>query len=168
MSSSNTRIILGVDPGTIVTGYAIIRLSASLQPLDFGCIRPPKSAPLSNRYYVIFQSLRHLIAAHDVTEMAIETPFINKNPQSALKLGSALGCAIIAAKEHGISVFGYSPRQVKQGITGLGSATKEDVAAFLRAILHLKDTSLRHDASDALSIAIHHAHGSSLHPPKEL
>lgn len=171
MSCSNgpqVRVILGVDPGTIVTGYAIIRIHPSLHPVDFGCIRPPKNALLSRRYHVIFQSLVELIRTHKVTEMAIETPFINKNPQSALKLGSALGCAIIAAKEHGLSVFGYSPRQVKQGITGLGSATKNDVETFLRALLHLKNADLRPDASDALSIAIHHANASPLLPPKEL
>ena len=165
---SSSRVILGVDPGTIVTGYAVITVSPDLQPRDFGCIRPPKNALLSLRYHVIFQSLVHIIRAHGVTEMAIETPFINKNPQSALKLGSALGCAIIAAKEHGLSVFGYSPRQVKKGITGLGSATKDDVETFLRALLHLKNADLRPDASDALSIAIHHANASPLHPPKEL
>ncbi len=168
MSSSSRRIILGVDPGTIVTGYAVVQLSSSPLPLDFGCIRPPKTALLSTRYHIIFQSLAHLIATHGVTEMAIETPFINKNPQSALKLGSALGSAIIAAKEHGIAVFGYSPRQVKQGITGLGSAEKGDVARVLCALLHLKAADLRTDASDALSIAIHHANASPLCPPKEL
>jgi crossover junction endodeoxyribonuclease RuvC len=164
----DSRIILGVDPGTIVTGYAIIKIGTTLSPLDFGCIRPPKNALLSKRYHVIFQSLEQLISTHNVTEMAIETPFINKNPQSALKLGSALGCAIIAAKEHGLRVFGYSPRQVKQGITGLGSTTKADVENFLRALLHLQSATLQPDASDALSIAVHHANASPLIPPKEL
>jgi crossover junction endodeoxyribonuclease RuvC len=162
------RVILGVDPGTIVTGYAVIKIGTPLQPLDFGCIRPPKNSLLSRRYHVIFQSLMHIIGAHNVTEMAIETPFINKNPQSALKLGSALGCAIIAAKEHGIRIFGYSPAQVKQGITGHGCATKDDVETFLRALLHLRTADLRPDASDALSIAVHHSNASPLHPPKEL
>jgi crossover junction endodeoxyribonuclease RuvC len=168
LTSPNIRIILGVDPGTIVTGYAVIKIGTPLQPLDFGCIRPPKNALLSERYHVIFQSLHHIIHTHGVTEMAIETPFINKNPQSALKLGSALGCAIIAAKEHNLRVFGYSPRQVKQGITGLGSATKDNVEAFLRALLHLRNADLQPDTSDALSIAVHHANASPIHPPKEL
>lgn len=164
----SSRIIIGVDPGTIVTGYAVIKIDGVPQPIDFGCIRPPKSALLSRRYHIIFQSLSHLIDVHGVTEMAIETPFINKNPQSALKLGSALGCAIIAAKEHDLPVFGYSPRQVKQGITGLGSATKSDVEGFLRALFHMHNAGLTPDASDALSIALHHANASPLHLPKEL
>lgn len=170
------RVILGVDPGTIVTGYAVIKVTtqeafakaSELQPLDFGCIRPPVKALLSSRYHVIFQSLNQIIDTHKVTELAIETPFINKNPASALKLGSALGCAIIAAKEHGLRIFGYSPSQVKLGITGRGCATKDDVEAFLRAHLHLRTATLQPDASDALSIAVHHAKCSPLHPPKEL
>jgi crossover junction endodeoxyribonuclease RuvC len=174
MSSSNKdpstpRIILGVDPGTIVTGYALVKVSdRNLEPIDFGCIVPPKKYLLSQRYHVIFQGLSHLIATHGATEMAIETPFINKNPQSALKLGSALGCAIIAAKEHALPVFGYSPRQVKLGITGTGSASKDDVEQILRSLLSLRSASLRPDASDALSIAIHHARITPHNRPKEL
>ena len=168
-SNSKTRIIIGIDPGTIVTGYAVVKIEGStLIPLDFGCIRPPTRYLLSQRYHVIFQGISHLIQAHSATEMAIETPFMNKNPQSALKLGSALGCAIIAAKEHSLSVFGYSPCQVKQGTTGRGGATKEEVEQFLRSRLNLRTATLRPDASDALSIAIHHANGNPLHPPKEL
>ena len=169
MSSSESprpRIILGVDPGTIVTGYALIKINrGAIEPVDFGCIVPPKKYPLSQRYHVIFKGLFHLIATHEATEMAIETPFINKNPQSALKLGSALGCAIIAAKEHGLSVFGYSPRQVKLGIAGTGGASKDDVEHIIRSMLRLKSAVLRPDASDALSIAIFHARANN---PKEL
>jgi crossover junction endodeoxyribonuclease RuvC len=166
---STPRIILGVDPGTLVTGYAIVKIGLrSIEPLDFGCIVPPKRYLLSERYHVIYQGLFHLIATHGATEMAIETPFINKNPQSALKLGSALGCAIIAAKEHNLPVFGYSPRQVKLGITGTGGASKDDVEHILRSMLSLKSAVLRPDASDALSIAIHHARCAPHTLPKEL
>ena len=168
-SSEKVRIILGVDPGTVVTGYALVRIAAhGLEPIDFGCIVPPKKYPLSRRYHVIFQGLFHLIKVHGATEMAIETPFINRNPQSALKLGSALGCAIIAAKEHALPVFGYSPSQVKQGITGTGGASKEDVERVIRLLLGLKSAVLRPDASDALSIAIHHAQAAPHNLPKEL
>ena len=162
------RVILGVDPGTLVTGYALVKIGDhALEPLDFGCIVPPKRYLLSQRYHVIFQGLSHLIKTHGATEMAIETPFINKNPQSALKLGSALGCAIIAAKEHFLPVFGYSPRQVKLGITGTGKASKDDVEQILRKLLSLRSATLRPDASDALSIAIHHARAPTHTPPKE-
>lgn len=166
--NSSERIILGIDPGTIVTGYALIKASGMrIQPIDFGCIRPPKKALLSARYHALFQSLQHLISLHKPTEMAIETPFIHKNPQSALKLGSAVGCAIIAAKEHGLSIFGYAPMEVKRGITGKGDASKEDVESILCAMLGLRGE-FRLDATDALSIAIYHERERSPASKKEL
>lgn len=162
------RIILGIDPGTIVTGYALIKVQGRLiRPIDFGCIRPPKKALLSIRYHALFQSLKHLISMHKPTEIAIETPFIHKNPQSALKLGSALGCAIIAAKEHALPIYGYAPREVKRSITGKGDSSKEDVEAILCAMLGLKG-GFRLDATDALSIAIHHEREHSLTSKREL
>jgi crossover junction endodeoxyribonuclease RuvC len=166
---SDDRIILGVDPGTVVTGYAILLCrDTHLVPLDFGCIRPPKDDLLSLRYHIIFKGLRHLIGQHKATEMAIETPFMQKNPQSAIKLGSALGSAIIAAKEHGLPIFAYSPREVKKGITGTGAATKENVENFLKAQLHLNDARMKPDASDALSLAVHHARTSRTMRKKEM
>lgn len=165
---SSDRIILGIDPGTVVTGYALIQVKGrQIQPIDFGCIRPPKKALLSLRYHVLFQSLNHLITLHKPTEVAIETPFIHKNPQSALKLGSALGCAIIAAKEHNLPIYGYAPREVKRSITGAGDASKEDVEAILCAMLGLKGN-FRLDATDALSIAIHHEREHTGSSKKEL
>jgi len=157
MSSSKKKIILGVDPGTVVTGYAFIQENDnSFCPLDFGCISPPKKALLSQRYHILFQSLCHLIKQYEPTEMSIETPFVHKNPQSALKLGSALGCAIIAAKEYNVRIYGYPPAVVKKGITGLGRASKEDIELFIKASLHLHATQFRSDASDALAIALYH------------
>lgn len=152
------RIILGIDPGTLITGYALIRVcDRDVEPIDFGCIKPPKKEQLSNRYHILYQSICHIIDVKKPTEMAIETPFIHKNPQSALKLGSAMCCALLAARKHMMPIFGYSPREVKQGISGLGGATKEDIAAILRATFHLQTCPIRADATDALSIAIHHS-----------
>lgn len=166
--NSFDRIILGVDPGTIVTGYALIgAMGRNIQPIDFGCIRPPKKALLSARYHVLYQSLLHLIHLHKPSEIAIETPFISKNPQSALKLGGALGCAIIAAKENSIPIFGYAPREVKKGITGAGDSSKEDVEAILCAMLRLKGH-FRLDATDALSIAVYHEREYTKESKKEL
>jgi crossover junction endodeoxyribonuclease RuvC len=167
--SSSEKVVIGIDPGTLVTGYAVIKLAPSgICVLDFGCIKPPPRFLLSSRYHVIYRDISHLIQTHKATEMAIETPFIHKNPQSALKLGSALGCAIIAAKEQALRVYGYSPSQVKQGVTGLGSASKEEVEMVVRARLSLRTIVVRLDASDALAIALHHANASPANPPKEL
>ncbi len=162
--------IIGIDPGTIVTGYAIIdNEGARPRIVDFGCIRPPQQDLLSERYLILFTSLCHLLKLHTPTQMAIETPFINKNPQSALKLGGALSCAILAAKSSlSIPVFGYAPREVKQGITGRGDATKEDVQTFLRHFFCLQKTEIRMDATDALAIALYHELRGPLLKRKEL
>lgn len=164
------KTIIGIDPGTIVTGYAIVTFGETRpRIIDFGCIRPPKKYHLSERYYILFSSLCHLLKIHMPHEMAIETPFVNKNPQSALKLGGAMSCAIIAAKSSlSIPVFGYSPREVKQGITGKGDASKEDVQAFLRNMLCLQKTVIQTDATDALAIALYHEATGPLRKKKEL
>lgn len=156
--SSNARIILGIDPGTVLTGYALIQESHGVfSPLDFGLIRPPAKESLSTRYLVLSQSIKRLIEQFAPKELAIETPFVGKNPQSALKLGAALCCALLAAKEVGMDVFGYPPSLVKKGITGHGGATKEDVESILKARFSLVLDTQRLDATDALSIALYHA-----------
>lgn len=156
---SKEQIILGVDPGSIITGYAVIvKKDSAIIALDYGCIRPPKKELLSSRYHTIFKGLLHLLRTHQATHMAIETPFVSKNPQSALKLGGALGLAIVAAKECDAQVYGYSPREVKRGITGSGDATKENVVRCLKTFIPSYQTLQEYDASDALSIAIFHAH----------
>ena len=167
---SCSKIVIGIDPGTIVTGYALVMFGKGVPIIiDFGCIRPPKKYRLSERYHILFTSLCHLLKTHNPLEMAIETPFINKNPQSALKLGGAVSCAIIAAKTClSIPVFGYAPREIKRGITGLGSASKEDIQAFLKRQFHLQDSSIQNDATDALAIALYHGGAGPLQRQKEI
>jgi len=156
--NSSEKVLLGIDPGTVITGYALIKKEKSTYiPLDFGCITPPKKDPLSNRYHIIFQSLCHLIEQHRPHEVATETPFVYENPQTAIKLGGALACVMIAAKKYSLPIFGYEPRKVKRGITGTGSATKEDVAMFIQASLGLQSHQFRSDVTDAISIALYHA-----------
>jgi crossover junction endodeoxyribonuclease RuvC len=158
MTSSEPCVILGVDPGTVVTGYAIISIAkGAVTPIDFGCVRPPKKESLGERYHIIFQSICHLLRQHTPHEVAVETPFVCQNPQSALKLGGALGCIIIAAKECKIPIFRYSPGEIKKGIAGHGGGSKEDVATILRAMLRLNFSQVRADATDALAIAVHHS-----------
>src|SRR5205807_10039509 len=107
-SSNDEKIIIGIDPGTRITGYGVILIrGTSMKALDFGCIRPPPKALLSERYLIIFESLQLLLEQHKPSEMAIETQFVYKNAQSALKLGIAQGVAIIAAKQNQLRVFGY-------------------------------------------------------------
>ncbi|MDB6081116.1 MAG: ruvC [Chlamydiia bacterium] len=165
-SSSNTldseseHIIIGIDPGTRVTGYGVIALSGrKMKTLDYGCIRPPPDALLSDRYLVIFESLEELINTHKPTVMAIETPFVSKNIQSALKLGTAQGVAIMGAKRKQIKVFGYSPRAVKCSIVGTGKASKEQLQGAVARYLNLSELPRPYDAADALAIALCHIQG---------
>lgn len=140
-----------------MTGYALIRIvKGQVTPIDFGCVRPPKKDSLGDRYHIIFQSIRHLLLQFSPHEVAVETPFVCQNPQSALKLGGALGCIIVAAKECNVPIFRYSPGEVKKGIAGYGGGTKEDVAAVLCAMLRIPFQNIKADASDAMAIAIHH------------
>jgi len=155
------KIILGIDPGTQVTGYGIIVCKGnSFHALDYGCIRPPRNALLSDRYFIIFESLAELFKTYTPAEVAIETPIIAKNAQSALKLGCAQGVAIIQAKKHKVQIFGYSPTQIKCAITGTGKASKTQLQGAVARFLHLAKLPQPQDASDALACALCHAHSS--------
>ena len=152
------KIVIGIDPGTRVTGYGIIEIAGSeCIPLDYGVIRPPVDYLLGDRYHVIFEGLEALLERYSPDEMAIETPFISKNPQSALKLGIAMGTAILTAKRKKMKVFGYSPREVKCFISGTGKAGKFQVQNMVTMRLSLKQPPTPLDAADALAIALCHA-----------
>jgi len=164
-------IIIGIDPGTQITGYGIIKLTKNgVSPLDFGCIRPPQKAILSERYYIIFQAIQGLLSQYGPIEMAIETQFFALNAQSALKLSIAQGVAIIAAKEKKLKIFPYSPREVKCAIVGTGKATKEQLQGAVARYLNLKALPKPYDAADALALALCHTarRQGSLHNCKEI
>jgi crossover junction endodeoxyribonuclease RuvC len=151
-------IILGVDPGTLITGYGIIQKTGSrLLALDYGCIRPPSSLPLYERYRIIFESLEVLIERHSPNVLAIESQFILKNAQSAIKLGMAKGMAILAAARKSIPVHEYSPRKAKLAVTGTGTASKWQVQHMIQARLQLPAPPQPEDAADALALALCHA-----------
>lgn len=152
-------IVLGVDPGTLVTGYGVVaRSRGDVRLLDCGTIsnRAAESMPLRLRH--IYGELVAIIGKHRPDELAIESAFYGKNAQSALKLGHARGVSILAAVEHGIPTTEYSPREVKRAVVGKGNASKDQVQYMVRSILHLPDARLLHDTSDALAIALCHLH----------
>lgn len=150
--------IMGIDPGTIVTGYGIICTEGpQLKALDFGCIRPPKNMKLSDRYMVIFDCVDQLIEKHAPDAVAIETQFVQKNPQSAIKLGMARGIILLAAKKRGVAVFEYAPTRAKRAVVGNGSASKAQVQGMVQRLLNLIALPQPEDAADALSLAICHA-----------
>ncbi len=158
-SLKNSTIILGIDPGTSITGYGVITCQGSkIQPLDYGCIRPPTTLDLNKRYLIIYEGLESLIEQHKPDCLAIESQFVYKNAQSALKLGMAKGMAILAATKKDISIHEYAPKQAKLAVVGKGSATKEQVQKMLQMLLQLKSPPTPEDAADALALAICHAH----------
>lgn len=157
--SPNPSIILGIDPGTRVSGYGIICMQdQSYFPIDYGCIRPPPAFKLSERYLVLFDSIGELIDKHAPTAIVVETQFVHKNVQSAIKLGMARGAVIIAAKKKGLPVFEYTPCVAKRAVVGNGRASKFQVQGMVQRLLKLASLPEPEDAADALALAICHAH----------
>lgn len=151
------RIILGIDPGTIVMGYGLIIVKNNeLEMLAMGVLKLDKFEEHHERLKKIFDRTTELINQFTPNEMAIEAPFFGKNVQSMLKLGRAQGTAIAAALNKNIEVVEYSPRKIKQSITGNGNASKEQVAAMLCSILKQKSFSGPLDATDGLAAAVCH------------
>lgn len=152
-------IVLGVDPGTLATGYGLIEnQDGRVRVLASGCIRNDGRISMPLRLKRIFDGLSEVIARHNPDEFAIETAFYGKNAQSALKLGHARGVAMLAAVSREIPTQEYSPREVKKAIVGNGTASKEQVEYMVRVLLGLKKSPAQYDITDALAVAICHVH----------
>lgn len=150
-------IILGIDPGSRITGYGVIRdENQKLHYIDSGCIRTSEG-PLSLRLLEIFNGICQLMENYFPNEVAIEQVFMHQNPSSALKLGHARGVAMVAAASHRIVVNEYSPREIKQSVVGYGAAQKAQVKQMVVNLLMLNSPP-QNDAADALAIAICHSH----------
>jgi crossover junction endodeoxyribonuclease RuvC len=162
------RIILGIDPGTSVTGYGVIRVTGPVPKLiTLGSIDLSKYGDHYLKLKHIFERTIGLIDEYHPDDLAIEAPFYGKNVQSMLKLGRAQGAAIAAALSRSVPIFEYAPRKIKMSITGQGAASKEQVAAMLRNILKFKEEDIKLDATDGLAAALCHFYqGNSLVPEK--
>ncbi len=151
-------LILGIDPGSRVTGYGIVRAEGSQNHyVASGCIRTSRGADLADRLLEIGDGLAQIVREHAPEEAAIERVFMARNAESALKLGQARGAAILVARQHGLSVAEYEARKVKQAVVGTGAADKAQVQHMIRLLLGLAATP-QEDAADALAIAVCHAH----------
>lgn len=150
------KIILGIDPGSRITGYGIIGFAGQqFRYLDSGCIRL-KTDSLGEKCATIFDCINQLVNEYKPTHAAIESVFVSKNPNSAIKLGQARGAAIAAAARQGIEIAEYAPRKVKLAVVGTGSAEKEQVSHMVIKLLGLSDIP-QVDAGDALAVALCHA-----------
>jgi crossover junction endodeoxyribonuclease RuvC len=149
-------LVLGVDPGSLVTGYGLVKKEGgTLGYVAGGKISFPHPWPLHQRIHRIFSSLVEIIETYHPEEMSIEDIFFAKNVKSALKIGHVRGAALVAAVQCGVKVFEYTPLQIKQSVVGYGRATKEQVRAMVKLLLKL-DTQFSLDTSDALAVAICH------------
>ncbi|NLA75570.1 MAG: crossover junction endodeoxyribonuclease RuvC [Deltaproteobacteria bacterium] len=149
-------LVLGVDPGSITTGYGIVRKKNNLFTcIASGAIESPGSVPFYDRIFRIFDKMVGLMEQYGPDEMAIEDAFFAKNVKSSLKLGHARGAALIAAVKCNIKIYEYTPLEIKQSVVGYGRATKEQVNSMVRMILNLPAIS-KADTSDALAAAICH------------
>jgi crossover junction endodeoxyribonuclease RuvC len=156
---SEGTIILGVDPGTLVTGYGIIaRERHAMRLLGYGTVRNRPETSMPARLKKIYGELSEVIARYHPDELAIESAFYGKNAQSALKLGHARGVAILAAVQNEIPTTEYSPREVKKAVVGNGSASKEQVQFMVKSMLNITNPRMLLDSSDAVAIAICHVH----------
>jgi len=150
--------ILGIDPGTRLTGYGLIESCGNrLFHIDNGVIRTKTEMVLADRLKVIYDGLERVIADYAPETVAVEQIFLSNNAQSALKLGHARGAALLAGVNHALPVYEYTALQVKSAVVGYGKAEKIQVQQMVRKLLNLPEIA-QEDASDALAIAICHAH----------
>ena len=154
---TNDKIILGIDPGTSIMGFGLIKVVR--KSMKFIQLNELQLSKYDNHYIklkIIFERTIELIETHHPDEIAIEAPFFGKNVQSMLKLGRAQGVAMAAGLSRGIPITEYEPKKVKMAITGNGNASKEQVAKMLQQLLHLKELPKNLDSTDGLATAVCH------------
>ncbi|MFA5026528.1 MAG: crossover junction endodeoxyribonuclease RuvC [Candidatus Methylomirabilota bacterium] len=155
--------VLGVDPGSVTTGYGLVEDRGSdLQAVAFGAITSRARAPFAQRLLRIYRELRAVIARHRPDCAAVESVFFAANAESALRLGQARGVVLLAIAEEGIEIAEYSPRAVKQAVTGYGQAEKSQVQEMVRLLLRLPEAPRPADTTDALALAICHHQAARL------
>jgi crossover junction endodeoxyribonuclease RuvC len=153
-------LVLGVDPGSHVTGYGLVeKTNNQMVCIAVDTISPPPKYPLYQRIHHIYRSMLEIMTRYQPQELAIEDIFYAKNIKSSLALGHARGAVLIAAIECGVSIFEYTPLEIKKAVVGYGRAGKEQVCAMTQSILKLKQKP-KLDASDALATAICHLNWS--------
>ena len=149
-------IVLGIDPGTAVTGYGVVRARSAggAELLECGVIRTKASEPLAARLENIYEGVRELIARHKPQAMAVEDVFYAKNVRTTVVLGHARGVVLLAGQQAGVDIHEYPPAEIKKAVTGSGAATKEQVQFMVTKLLRLKSAPQPADASDGVAAAL--------------
>jgi crossover junction endodeoxyribonuclease RuvC len=152
-------IILGIDPGYAIVGWGVIEYSGSkFRTLGYGSIQTPAGMPIVDRLEMIYRGMRELIEKYRPDEMAIEELFFTNNQKTGIVVAEARGIILLAAKQHGVKQFEYTPLQVKSAVVGYGRAEKNQVIAMTTSLLGLPKPPKPDDTADALAIAICHGH----------
>ena len=156
-------LVLGIDPGTAITGYGLVREAGDqLQAVAYGAITTPSDWALPQRLRKIYADLTALIREYSPTESAVEQLFFSRNVKTALAVGQARGVVLLAMADGGLPVHEYTPLQVKQSVVGYGRAEKAQVQELVKLLLGLEAVPQPDDAADALAVAICHLHSARM------
>jgi crossover junction endodeoxyribonuclease RuvC len=155
-------LVLGIDPGTATTGYAVVGQEDDLYLVTYGVITTSAKWALPERLLAIHQQLSSLIQQHQPTEVAVEELFFSKNARTAMSVGHARGVVLLAAAQAGLPIAHYKPAEVKQAVAGYGGADKRQVQDMVRLLLGLDRVPTPDDAADAVAVAICHLHSARL------
>jgi crossover junction endodeoxyribonuclease RuvC len=156
-------LVLGIDPGTAITGYGLVKEEAGgLSLIDCGVITTPAGQPLPSRLQTIYHELSNVIASHQPAAAAVEELFFSRNVRTALSVGHARGVALLALADAGLPIAEYKPAEVKQAIAGYGGADKHQVQEMVRLLLNLDQAPQPDDAADAVAVAVCHIHSSRM------
>jgi crossover junction endodeoxyribonuclease RuvC len=156
-------LVLGIDPGTAITGYGLVSQEGdALTLVDYGTINTSQQMSLPQRLQTIYRELGEIISEHHPTAIAVEKLFFSKNVRTALSVGQARGVALLAAADAGVPLHEYTPLQVKQSVVGYGRATKEQIQQLVKMLCGLDFIPQPDDAADAIAVAICHIHSARL------
>ena len=157
-------LAIGIDPGTAITGYGLVReeQDGSLSVVDYGVIQTSADEKMPERLVQLYHKLKVIIDLHSPQSGAVEKLFFARNVRTALTVGQARGIALLALAESGVTIAEYSPNEVKQAVAGFGGADKKQVQKMVQALLDLEQIPQPDDAADALAVAICHLHSARM------
>jgi len=159
---ANARVVVGIDPGTAITGYGIIREqeNGDLEWVSHGVVKTPSDWDEPQRLLEIYQKLNEIFTSYKPDCCAVEKLFFQKNVRTAIQVGQGRGAALIAAAEAELTVGEYTPLEIKQAVVGYGNADKQQVQKMVKVLLNLEEIPKPDDAADALAVAICHLHST--------
>ena len=156
-------LVLGIDPGTAITGYGLVREDQTgLALVDYGVFTTPAGQPLPDRLQTIYQGLQDVVARYQPQIAAVEELFFSRNARTALSVGHARGVTLLALADAGLSIHEYKPLEIKQAVAGYGGADKRQVQEMVRMLLELDHVPQPDDAADAVAVAVCHIHSARM------